>query len=385
MIRFWNWLAAFGFAFAMIAGPMSATAQIIQLGGSDAEVKAMLSQQGYDRIDIVDRGLSSTTYQACFGQDRVQFKHYWDGRIGGMRKIGGCRVLIGEAEVAQLLRQRGYERINIEDHGGNYVAIACRNGDRYRINVTQQGDIRRERQIGQCQNELSPTDIAALLERDGYDRIRFTDRQLPRYVAEACDRNQKVELVLNRFGEIRSRREIGQCEQPINPSDIPRLLAERGWSRVSVTDARLPRYKAEGCRDGLRIEVTLNRYGSITDEVRIGQCRDELSARQLRVLLEQMGYSQIEVTDNGRNGYLALVCRGNDRSELILTRYGEVQRENRLGGCTARTTTEISEWLRARGYDNIQLQVEACDGATRYVIRLNEFGEAIDRRRTGRC
>ena len=49
----------------LLAGTSNSDAQIIRLFGSDTEVKAMLAGQGFDRIDIVDRGLSSTPRGFC--------------------------------------------------------------------------------------------------------------------------------------------------------------------------------------------------------------------------------------------------------------------------------------------------------------------------------
>lgn len=362
-----------------------AQAQIIQLGGSDAEIKARLMAQGYDRIDIADRGLSSTTYRACRGADRVEFKVYWDGRIGTPRRIGGCRVMVSAADVEAMLAGQGFRRISIEERGGRFIAVACRQGQRIRVRVTPQGDIERERVIGECGQALAPADIAALLERQGYDRIQFTDRQLPRYVALACFDNRRFELTLNRRGEVVNRDRRGNCEAPIDPYDLPRILAERGVDRVQVVDDRLPRYMAQGCRGRHRVEITVNRFGSILDEVRIGRCRPALNADQLAQSLEAKGFTRIKVTDNGDQGFSAIACLNNERSELVLTRYGEVVRQISLGGCVSRSVEQVVGDLEGRGLDRIAVYAEACRNNRRIRFEIDAYGEITGRERVGSC
>lgn len=370
---------------AILSSAGAAPAQIIQLGGSESEIKAMLSARGYDRIDVVERGLSSTTYQACLGTDRLQFKVYWDGRIGSPDRIGGCRPFVDEAQVRRLLAARGYERISVENRGGTFIAVACRGNNRIRVNVSPHGDIGPERVFGACQPELAPADIVARLEAEGYDRVSFQDRQLPRYVAHACSGTVRYELVMNRFGEIAERRQIGQCERPVDPFDLPALLARKGIERAVVTDARPPRFRAEGCRGGYKVEVTVSRFGEILDEVRIGRCQPELTAAQLSALLRDQGYSNVRVTDNGANGFLAIVCEGNRRSELLINRYGEVSRQVALGPCASPTLREVIARFGEEGVRQARVYVEGCERGRRVRVEIDEYGEIRDRERLGGC
>lgn len=376
-------------ALAMLAQAFvpaqGALAQIIQLGGSDAETKAILMARGFDRIDIVDRGLSSTTYQACRGTDRVQFKVYWDGRIGNPDRIGGCRPLVSAADAERILAERGYERISLEDRGGQFIAVACRRGERVRVTVSPHGDVAEERVLGRCEPFLLPADITARLEAEGYDRISFQDRQLPRYVALACRGQDRFELVLDRFGRIAERRRVGECERPVDPYDLPALLARRGIERAVVTDPRPPRYRAEGCRGQSKVDVTVSRFGEILHELVIGRCQSPVSADQLAAVLRRQGYSNVRVTDNGANGFIAVVCMQDRRSELILNRYGEVLREVPLGRCSSFTVQEVISNLSGEEMRDITVYAEGCRRGRRIRVEINEYGEPVGRERIGPC
>lgn len=371
------------FCSAMLVS--AATAQIIQLGGSDAEIKARLSAQGYDRIDIVDRGLSSSTYHVCYGRQRIEFKVYWDGRTGGRKVIGGCRLMVSIDQARNILARQGFERINIEDRGGAYLAIACRGPQRLRVRISYQGDIGDQRQLGSCAEELSPTDITAQLEREGYDRIRFTDRQLPKYVATACNGPQQLELAFDRFGREVSRKEIGRCRGPVAPVDLLDILADLGFKQIRVTDPNLPRYKAEACRGKQRLEITLNRFGEVTDQVRLGDCRDAITKRQLERTLARQGYRQVRVADNGRDGFVASGCLNDRRTELTVSRFGEVVHERGLGPCRSLTVEEVRRQLSGDGFDSIEFYAEACRRGRKLQLQIDDYGQIEERDRIGRC
>jgi len=374
-----------GLLFALVLFDPAAAQLTIQLGGSDGDMKAMLAAQGYDRIDVADRGLSSTTFHACRGADRFQFKVYWDGRISTPIRIGGCRTFVTAADVNRMLLSQGYERINLEEQDQGWVAVACASGSRVRIDISQFGDLSQPRALGPCQNELAPTDISALLERQGYDRMEFTNRRPPRYVVEACLQAERFELVVDRFGNIAQRRRIGGCDAPVNPYDLPGFLADRGLDRAKVIDARPPRYRAEACRGRDRVELVVSRYGRILDEVRIGRCPPPVSADELSAIMARQGYSNISIADNGADGYIASACLKDRRNELIVTRFGEVLKERELGRCTSLTIEEVLRSLARDGWRGTTAYVEGCRQGRRLRLQLNEFGEEIGRERLGRC
>lgn len=368
------WLLSIGWAQAQLN---------IQIGGSEAEFKARLAQAGYDRITTVKLGLSESKFDACLGDKRYRIQFKWTGQTK-RKVIGNCRSAITQKEVRQLLRERGYRRISIEDRAGKYLAVGCLDDIRYRVEVNDFGDITRERRIGNCQQELSPADISAKLEEEGYDRVFFIDRQLPRYVAEACKNTDRVELVMNRFGEIAENRRIGKCRSAIKPTEIVALLEEKGYRRVKVIDDKLPRYMAQGCKDGRRIEVTVNRWGEVSNEVLIGQCNRAYTEDEIVASMKENGFKNISITTDRRR-YVTRGCKDNRLNEIILTRFGELISRKDLGSCEAPRINDLAETLRGRGLSKLEFFVEACRGNRKIRIRFDEFANRTGREVIGNC
>lgn len=381
--RRWTRFVAVATAILFAAVGQAQAQFSIQIGGSEADFKARLAQQGFDRIDTVKIGLSSSKFNACKGNKRYRIKFEWTGLVE-TKEIGNCRVAVSEKQVRQTLRERGYKRVIIEDQSGKYLAIGCRDTERYRVEVTHFGDIKRERRIGRCRDELSPTDITAALEAEGYNRVIFTDRQLPRYVAEACLDREKLELTLNRFGEIAGRKSIGQCRDRVQPAELTEILEEKGLTRIVVLDDSLPRYRAEACRKGERVEVTVNRWGDIRDEVRIGRCRIDFTADELAAAIASQGYTNVSVSPE-RRGFVARGCLDNRYLEIAINRFGEVTSRRERGSCDAPRISDLAETLRGRGLRRLDFYVEACRDGSRVRIHFDEFANRIDRQVLGAC
>jgi len=379
-------LSAIGLSlFALIVAishPAQAQLQL-QIGGSEAEFKALLAQQGYDRIDTRKIGLSSSIFQACKGDKRYQIKFEWTGQAS-RKVIGNCRIVMAEDSIRQLLRDRGYRRITIEDRAGKYLAVGCQGNERFRAELNYYGDITKERRIGRCQEELSPADITAQLETRGYNRIRFTDRQLPQYVAEACLNDDKFQLDINRFGEIASSARIGNCQARVTPDQITGLMKEKGFTRVKVIDDQLPRYIAEGCRDAKRFEVTLNRWGETANEVFLRPCRNAFSSEQIKVSMRDNGYTNVSVIRDSAN-FVAKGCRDNRYMEIILSSFGELVSRRELGSCDAPRINDLAETLRGRGLDNLKFYVEGCRNGSQVRITFDEFANRLARDVVGGC
>ena len=141
----------------------------------------------------VDRNGPRYRAEACKGLSRMRMViSPWGDRLAE-RRIGDCDPPITLAQLEALLRDRGYSRIDInEEPPGSrsraaFVATACRDRRRFELEIDEFGDITRDRNIGQCERELlSPRQVRAALRKDGFDRIKFTDRTPPRYIVETC-------------------------------------------------------------------------------------------------------------------------------------------------------------------------------------------------------
>lgn len=359
----------------------------IQLGASDSKIRRNLRREGYTEIEITGRQFARATAEACKNGIRFRLQIRSSGRIRRTTEIGRCKRIITIEQAEQMLEEDGYKRINITENGDiPYIAIACRDGDKFRIRINKFGEITGRRDLGRCQRALNPDDIRVKLRDDGYNRIRFTDRQLPRYVAEACRKGRKYELIINRRGVVRDSRRIGRCEPPLTASKIPDVLEERGLDRIEVVDKTPPRFVVEACRGLKRVEITLGRYGKILQEYNIGRCLPPLTRADLLVEMRKNGYRKIRFTTIPGTNYQTESCRERKRLVTTWTQYGEVVNERDRGPCQSPRLEGIVERYIDRGLKNVEIFIEGCRRGRKVRIKLDEFtGDRLDRTRIGRC
>ena len=346
-----------------------------------------LRQQGYSQIKITKQTFSKVNFEACQDGIRYQVKMTSVGRVRSKTKIGECRRPgLSVEQVRRRLREEGYNRIKFTDSElPRYVAEACRRDRRVELVLSRRGEIRDSRRIGRCAPPIDPRDIARVLRDRGYSQIKVTDNQLPRYAAEACRKGQRYEVRMNRFGEIRDERRIGACRRPINPDQIARILRDKGFNRIKIVDDQLPRYLAEACRANDRMEVTLNRFGDIVDQLRLSACRPALNAKQFLEVLRDRGYRRIRYRGQDGTDYLVRACYQNKRYRARFSQYGEVLTRRNAGPCVSSTLDALANRMRKRGMERVSFFVEGCRDGWRYRTRVDAFGDPIERERLGRC
>ncbi|GEM_PF-3192345 len=377
-------LSALMAIFIWINIPLQASAQLqIQIGGNEADFKARLAADGYDRITTKKLGLSESKFDACKDGRRFRIEFQWTGKVE-RKVIGECRRTIDETAIRKILNDRGFRRITIEDRAGKFLAIGCLRSQRYRVEMNYYGDVTRERRIGSCQEALSPEDVISKLEEAGYNRVAFIDRKLPRYRAEACLRNDRLDLILDRNGDIRESNKIGRCRPEQQVNQLVSIMEEKGYSDVVVIDPKLPRYLAQGCRNGSLMEVTLNRWGDVSDEVRIGRCRTRLNEDEITAAMKENGYRNISIRVAG-NSYVTRGCKDNRYEEIVLSKAGRLIDRKELGNCNAPKINDLAETLRGRGLSKLQFFVEACQRKQRVRIMFDEFANRTGNEVIGKC
>ena len=346
-----------------------------------------LRQQGYSQIKITKQTFSKVNFEAC--QDGVRYlvkMKAIGGRVRSKEKIGECRRAISEQQATKVLRQEGFKRIDIRAANRGFSGQACRRGERYEVFVNRFGDMRQPRAIGPCRRQaLSPEQVRKKLREEGFNRIKFIDRELPRYVVEACRQDRRVELIISRRGEIRDQSRIGRCQRPIDPRNIAKVLRDKGYSRIQVVDNKLPRYLAEACKGNDRMEVTLNRFGGVVDEVRLESCRRALNAKQFIKVLRDRGYSRIRYRGQDGSDFLVRACFKKKRYRARFSEYGEVIMRRDAGACVTPSLDRLAERFRRRGIERVTFYVEGCRKGVRYRTRVDAFGDPIDRERLGKC
>ncbi|MGI9385589.1 MAG: hypothetical protein ACR2PO_20750, partial [Methyloligellaceae bacterium] len=208
----------------------------LEFGVSDANVMRALRRDGYSEIEIYYRGMTKARVRACRNGTRYQMEVAPSGRVKSAGKIGVCRVRITLAEARNILQKKGYGEIHLEQTpDGAYRGAACRGRTRLQVGVGPFGGVRELQQLGQCRHLLTRPEVATRLRRQGYDRIAFSDKPPPPFVAKACRKLERVQLVIVGSGRILREERIGNCAPPIDPRRIAEVVARQGFTRVRVT------------------------------------------------------------------------------------------------------------------------------------------------------
>jgi len=372
--------------FFLLLSTFTAMAQIsIQIGISrDKAVRTMVAN-GYEQIKILDKGFKTVKAQACLNGSlhvvRIDSKY----RVKKLQRLGACRNRVSIGALEKNLENSGYTRIVMERQNGNFVAIACRNEARFRITYTSQGELLQRRNIGQCEAIFEPNDVRKVLRDKGYNRIRFTDRRLPWYTAQACNRKTKYELLLTRYGDIRKSTKIGNCAPPVNPNKLAAFLNKRGYDRVEIIDKKLPTYRAAACSKNDRVELDLNRYGAITSRQVIGKCTQRMQEQEIARLLRREGFSRIKVARASNGNFEVSSCYQGYEKFATLSAYGELLFERDGKRCAARNLRQVNKNLSDRGFRNLEYYAEGCRKGKRIRITLDKNGDRIGRENLGNC
>lgn len=356
-------------------------------GGSDANILRTLGRAGYTEIEIFYRGLTKSRVRACRGADRLQMEVAPNGRVKSSAKIGECRSRINMARARDILRNKGYREILLEDTGrGGYRGTACLKNRRMDMAVGYFGKVREIGQLGRCRQILSRKEVAQRLRSNGYDRIKVAkDSPPPPFFVEACKGQNRVDLVVVGNGRVQRERRIGRCEPPIKPNQIAGVLQKQGFTRVRVTDDVLPRYGAQACRGDDRIELVLNRFGEVRDERKIGQCPRPLTRDQLVRQLTDEGFRRISVKDDPGRGFVVEACLAEERVRINISPYGETSSEKVLGPCKSPRIGKVLRDFKQQGLNRAKIFVEGCRRGQRVKIELDSFGDKVRSRRIGRC
>lgn len=204
--------------------------------------------------------------------------------------------------------------------------------------------------------------ITELLQTRGYRNIIFTDRILPRYKAEACYGAEKFELKLNWWGDVVNRTRIGACPGGSGPvgeanREIRYVLRSKGFSRIRFVNPDPPKIIVEACRDGARLRLELDRFGTTKTTEEIGDCEafDEdrtpvnpslpgvLKPDEVEDILASQGFSDIRFTDRALPRYVAEACRGGNKLKLVINRYAEITDRTVIGGCVTDDDEDVTD------------------------------------------
>ena len=405
-------------AIALPAGAETRLAQVT-LGNTDRFVGTALQRAGYGEFRITERELARTVVETCRNDRKFRVSVDLLGRVKRKEDMGACdigRVAQRETLTAPRLNRRltraGFTDVEARPMaGGRFVADACRDGRRMRMRFEATGERIDQNVVGRCRNgrlvagsrpaapaeraALNPREVRGKLRQEGYSNIRFTDRELPRYVAQACRGGKKLELQMNRFGEVGVQRGLGPCDAQgpqqaanrpgtgLSRAEVSRKLQEQGFSNVSITKIAPP-IQATACRRSDAFEMTLNRLGEIINQRLTGKCRPRITKAGLEQQLRARGFSRLKVEERPR-GFFANGCNGTRKVSVTFNPYGERTDRKVEGTCQSQTVANVVSTLEGRGARNVEVVLEGCFRDSRYRWRFNQLGDRLGRERIGPC
>ena len=382
-----------------LSSHQTAMAQSITIGGNDQQILQMLEARGYTNMRITNRGLTLIRAEACRGEDKYLVKVSILGRITSEIKTGSCPAIragrFTKDDAVAVLKKNGFDKVSAIESGVAIIAKACKNNRRTEFSFNRRGKIKGQKNLGRCTvPALTAEQIREKLRNEGYRRIVITDNKPPRYVAEACQKRQRIRIEMNNRGVIRSERRIGECGRQFNPDNIVSHLEKQDFDRVEVIDRRRPPYIAMACKGTDRLEVEIGRYGRVRNARRIGECRRFIGSDQLVSFLEEKGYDRVRVLRGNRAPYIAEACKSLGLMELTIGRYGRIRNEERVGRCAPPVTEDsLSARLTDQGYSNVKVSrkrgggwdAEMCREENKITIRFDAYGDILRERSAGKC
>ncbi|EFL90698.1 hypothetical protein [Ahrensia sp. R2A130] len=276
-----------------------------------------------------------------------------------------------DATILRVLEAGGFREGKVVTRGLTIVRThACRGDSKFLVKVSILGRITSTTPLGNCDLGSRPVAkpkpqngrnvsarVQAALERQGYRRIVVTDAQPPRITAEACNGDDRVRVAVNRRGQVRSERRIGPCERQFDPGRLVEVLEQNGFDRVEVTQTRRPPYTALACRGNDRMEVSVGRFGRLRDQQRVGACQTDIKASDIPDILTRAGFDRIRVLQRRRAPYLAEACSRDRLVEVSINRYGEIGNRQRVGRCaSAMSKDDLIAKLQRDGYSNLNME-----------------------------
>ncbi len=363
----------------------------LSLGLSKDDARQLLFQNGFRKIQISRETFKNVHAEACLRGLRYQVKvRRLSGKVIRGDQIGRCRPArptVDAQQVAAILRSQGLDKISVSPLSrGRFVAKACDFNQRVRLDVDPYGEVLQRSITGRCQRGPNIAEIRQQLRQDGFTKIQMVNKNQGRLVAEACFEGDKFRLRLAADGRIQRRTIIGACARPIGPGNITKRLRDLGYRQIKVTDNQLPVYQAEACRQNSLIRIRMNRFGEVISTSRLGQCAPPLTRQQVVAMLQQRGANRVEIISSNNRGFRASACYRLERREYRIDPYGAILNRTVVGRCPeAPRLNSVLKDFRSRGIRNLRILVEGCRNGRRLQIELNQYGDEINRQRIGRC
>lgn len=182
---------------------------------------------------------------------------------------------------------------------------------------------------------------------------------------------------------------------------LTELLRNQGYSQIEFIDREGSTLSVKACSENSAYRVTLNRGGQVLERDRTGQCadapRETVSEDVIIDSLYGRGYLRVNIVDRTPPTLLANACRGDRKFQVRLDDEGDILDVKETGRCNLDTgdleIAQIERILGLQGYSNIRMTqtddapyvATACNGIRQFELRVGEAAEVEQRKATGFC
>jgi outer membrane protein OmpA-like peptidoglycan-associated protein len=178
------------------------------------------------------------------------------------------------------------------------------------------------------------------------------------------------------------------------------LLRNEGYSQIEFIDREGTTLSVTACSENSAFRVTLNRAGQVLERERTGQCRaaprETVSEAVIVDTLYGRGYLRVNIVDRTAPTLLANACRADRQFQIRLDDEGDILDVKETGRCNLDVDLEIAEIeriLTLQGYSNIRMTqtddapyvATACNGIRQFELRVGEAAEVEQRKAVGFC
>lgn len=360
----------------------------LEFNRSPASAIGMLEQRGFTKVKVLKRSLFALNIEACREGVKYNFKLRLDGQIYDEKRIASCTKQLTEIEVTKIAKDTGFKQINVTQVANGFRVTGCRpsNNRREQFTINRAGKVIDNRVLGVCKERLTFDRIAEELKQQGFSRINLVSDEGNTYLIRACQGNEKIEFKVRLNGRVASNNVIGNCRRLIRVADIVPLVKKQGFDRIVVKDKDLPRYLVEACRDERRYEITMNRYGEFNNPLVIGRCRPSANRASLSDRLIKEGLYRVDISKGRRARFLATACYAKRKYEIDFSAYGDLLDEREVGKCSAMSADEMKATAKSRGARKLATQINACVEGREVHYQLDRDGVFVARPQNGtRC
>ena len=191
----------------------------------------------------------------------------------------------------------------------------------------------------------------------GYNKLRWISNAYP-YVIEACRRDVRYKLTLNRRAKIKGRISLGPCH--LTRAQLRDNLNEKGFTRIKFVESSPHNHTMRACRENSLYQFDMNSEGDISGSRKIGRCRSAAFADsdasdrnpELHRALAQRGYRQITIRDNTPPKFVAEACKSRKKFVLTLNRSNSIVDRVDIGRCD---DFAENEWKDDKDIENSQI------------------------------